>query len=159
MSSVLCNLSLMPLIPWNSLSAIFGHFFLLIAFRTVCHHTSEWHWYMPLFHPPWMCLSTTVPAHLIYPNIFPQGQTRAPALAFQWHKQLLLVHIQNAVLPRCFCRVIHKDTLSHQVSLMYVFTKEPFACTFRQYSPGLYMHLYSQTFPWGQEPRFPWSVT
>ena len=50
---------------------------------------------MPLFHPPWHCLSTTVPAHVIYPNISPQGQTRAPALAFQCHKQVLLVHIQQ----------------------------------------------------------------
>lgn len=58
---------------------------------------------MPFFQPRWYCLSTILPSHLLYPTIFPQGQTR-PWLSCVplSHKQVLLVNIYEWNSPQEF---------------------------------------------------------
>lgn len=116
--------------------------FLLIGVKTVCHHiigSSEWYWFMPLFHPLWHCLSTALPAYLI-PSCFSPGADQGNGLGFpvslwainrfSWWTSM------NGILPKNFCRNIHNFMLSHQAFLMYLFIKEPFFCLPMQHSHG-----------------------
>lgn len=146
----------------NCLNAICAHFFLLIVVKTVCHHiigSSEWNWFMPLFHPLWYCLSTTLPAYLI-PKCFSPKSRRGQWL---WLSSVPLSHKQvplnlwvsmNGILPKNSCRNIHNFTLSHQAFLMYLFIKEPFVCPGNTAMGTAQEVPYIQIFPWGQELSF-----